>query len=113
LLVVSSLATSWWYVKEYYIVNHWEYVRAGAAVDKLTPATSKVIAPAFGDTQFLYQTKRSGWAMGYSIDEKIKLGATHYVTTSKDDEANELKKRFTIIEETSEFVLIDLTQPKK
>ncbi len=112
-LVVSSLATSWWYVKEYYIVNHWEYVRAGAAVDKLTPATSKVIAPAFGDTQFLYQTKRSGWAMGYSIDEKIKLGATHYVTTSKDDEANELKKRFTIIEETSEFVLIDLTQPKK
>lgn len=113
LLVIFSLTTSWRYVKEFYIVNHWEYVRAGAAVDRLTPLTSKVIAPAFGDTQFLYQTKRSGWPIGYSIDEKIKLGATHYVTTSKDDEANELKKRFTIIEETNEYILIDLTQPKK
>lgn len=113
ILVIAGLGISWMQIKEFYIVNHWEYVRAGEAVDRLTPPDSKVIAPAFGDTQFLYQTKRSGWPIGYEIDTKIKQGATTYVTTSKDAEAQDLMKRYTILEETKEYVVIDLTQPKK
>ncbi len=112
-LVCLALGISWLQVKEYYKVNHWEYVRAGAAVQRLTPPTALVIAPAFGDTQFLYQTNRRGWPIGYEIEKKRALGATHYVTTSKDDEAHMLMKQYTVLEETSEYVVIDLTQPRK
>jgi hypothetical protein len=61
---------------------------------------------------FLYQTNRRGWPLGFDIDQKISAGATHYVTTSKDDEANELKAKYTIIKESDEYVIIDLTKKK-
>ncbi len=112
LLVIAMLSLSWYRVKEYYIVNHWEYVRAGAAVQRFTPPDALVIANALGDTQFLYQTHRSGWPIGFSIDKKIELGAKYYITTSKDDEANELRKRFFVIDETDEYLIIDLTHQR-
>lgn len=112
-LITLSLSISWLQIKEYYKVNHWEYIRAGAAVQRLTPPDALVIAPAFGDTQFLYQTNRRGWPIGYEIEKKRTLGATHYVTTSKDDEAQKLMKQYTVLEETGEYVVIDLTEARK
>lgn len=98
-------------VRGYYQINHWEYVQAGAAVDRLVPADAKVIAPAFGDTHFLFQTNRTGWPIGYHIDEKIKNGAEYYVTTSMDDEAKDLKAKYHTVEETPMYLILDLTQP--
>lgn len=103
---------SWQQVHGYFNVNHWEYVTAGEAADKFFPPQAKVIAPAFGDTNFLYQTNRSGWPIGFEIDKKIQLGATHYVTTSYDDEARELEARFFTIQKTPNYLLLDLTKPK-
>jgi len=100
-------------IKGYYGINHYEYVDAGDAVDILTPPNSKVIAPSFGDTMFLFQTNRTGWPIGYYIDEKISFGATHYVSTDMDDEANELMSQYEIIEKNDKFVLIDLRKPLK
>lgn len=98
-------------IQGYYQINHWEYVEAGAAVDRLTPPDAKVIAPAFGDTVFLFQTNRQGWPIGYHIDEKINNGAEYYVTTSMDDEANELKAKYQTVEQTPLYLILNLTQP--
>lgn len=109
--VVAMLYLSWRQVAGYFNVNHWEYVRAGETVDTLVPTDAKVIAPAFGDTQFLFQTNRTGWPIGFEIEDKIQRGATHYVTTSYDDEARELQQRYTVLTQNEEFMIVDLTKP--
>lgn len=111
ILVSSSWLLAWQQVKGFFNVNHWEYVAAGTAVDQLTPPDAKVIAPAFGDTHFLFQTNRTGWPIGWEIPDKISKGAQYYITTSKDDEANELKKQYTTVSETELYLLLNLTQP--
>lgn len=112
LTVVSILSWyfAWQQVGGYYNINHWEYVRAGAAVDRLLPVDAKVIAPAFGDTQFLFQTNRTGWPIGFEIEKKIELGAEYYVSTSLDDEARELMEKYQVIEQTPEYIIINLQQ---
>ncbi len=111
MVFVLMLVFSWKAVKGYFNVNHWEYVEAGAVVDQTTPPNAKVIAPAFGDTIFLFQTNRTGWPIGFEIEDKIKKGATHYVTTSYDDEARELEKKYQTIAKTEKYLLLDLTKP--
>lgn len=112
-ILATALFLSWQQVKGYYNNNHPEYVIAGQAADQKTPADAKIIAPAFGDTMFLYQTNRTGWPMNLDIDTKIKLGATHYITTSYDSEARELEQKYFTIEKTPDYILIDLTRPSK
>ncbi len=111
IIVISSWFFAWQQVKGNFNINHWEYVAAGKAVDAQVPIDAKVIAPAFGDTMFLFQTNRTGWPIGFEIDQKIKLGATHYVSTSYDDEARMLEKNFKTVQKNEQFILIDLTQP--
>jgi 4-amino-4-deoxy-L-arabinose transferase-like glycosyltransferase len=111
-LFILSLFLSWKMVKGYYSINNPEYVIAGEAVDRLTPPDAKVIAPAFGDTMFLYQTNRTGWPIGYDIDKKIELGATHYISTSYDEEAKMLEEKYFTIEKSPQYILIDLTKDK-
>ncbi|HEX7017651.1 MAG TPA: glycosyltransferase family 39 protein [Patescibacteria group bacterium] len=111
-ITATMLFFAWNQVQGYYNVNHWEYIRAGQAVDKLTPPDAKVIAPAFGDTHFLFQTNRTGWPIGFEIEDKIAKGATHYITTSYDDEARMLEKQYQVIKKTDEFILIDLRSKK-
>jgi len=110
-LLVLMLVLAWQQVKGFFNVNHWEYVEAGQAVDKLVPLDAKVIAPAFGDTHFLYQTNRTGWPIGFEIEDKITKGATHYVTTSNDDEARELGAKYKTLFSSDRYTIIDLTQP--
>src|SRR3989344_4337062 len=93
LFIISTAFTAafgWYHIRDYFNVNHPEIVTAGLAADKLLPPDAKIIAPYMGDTAFLYQTNRTGWPIGGDIDNKIKLGATHYITTTLDPEANQL-----------------------
>lgn len=114
LLVIGvMLSLSWYHVKGYYQVNNWPIVEAGKRVSTLTPPSALVIAPYNGDTAFLYQTERSGWPLGYDIDDKIKKGATHYVSVSYDDESRVLEKKYTVLEKTDKYIIIDLTKPQK
>lgn len=112
LLVVASLSWlfAWQQVKGYYNINHYEYIEAGKAVDQLTPADSKVIAPAMGDTQFLFQTNRRGWPIGFEIEDKIAKGATVYVSTTYDDEARTLEQKYATIQKTDKYIILDLTK---
>lgn len=110
-LFSAILLCSWQYVSGYFNVNHWQYVRAGLAVQAVAQADDLVIAPNFGDTQLLFQTDRRGWPIGGALDDKIARGADWYVTTNRDDEATEVRRRFKLVTETDEFLLFDLHQP--
>ncbi|MEO8581089.1 MAG: glycosyltransferase family 39 protein [Patescibacteria group bacterium] len=110
-LNVGMLLLAWQQLKGNFNVNHWDYVEAGQVVDRLTPTDAKVIAPADGDTYFLFQTNRTGWPIGVDIEDKIQKGATIYVSTNYDDEAHDLENRYTVIEKTPVYIIIDLTKP--
>ncbi len=99
---------SWYEVKGYYNINNPAIVKAGQVIDQITPPDAKVIAPYMGDTAFLFQTNRTGWPIGGRIEEKMSMGAKYYVTTAYDDEAKALEKKYTLLEKTPDYVIIEL-----
>ena len=99
---------SWWETRGYYDIQHPNIVTAGKRVDQLTPLDAKVIAPYQGDTAFLFQTNRTGWPIGFEIKDKINKGANYYVSVNFDDETNELMKKYELIEQTDDYVIIKL-----
>jgi len=105
---IPMLFFSFAQIKEYYKINHWEYQRAGERVQELIPENGIIIARAFGDTSFLFQTKRRGWPIGFEIDKKIAAGAQYYISTSYDDEARMLESQYETIEKTPEYLLLNL-----
>jgi hypothetical protein len=112
-LIILMISLSFSQIKGYYNVNHPEYILAGTAADRLLPEDAKVIAPQFGDTAFIFQINRTGWPLGYDIQDKIDMGATHYVSTSYDEEAKELEEKFMIVEKTSDYMILDLTNKRE
>ena len=109
----------WYYIRDFYNINHPEIVKAGQAVELKTPANSLVIAPYNGDTAFLYQTKRSGWpVLQKSVSEMIDMGAHFYVSVNFDDTAKQLiadatnpdlsQRKYKLIDLTSDYTLIQL-----
>jgi len=111
-LTVYSLFVSWYNVRGYYQVNNWPIVEAGQKADQILEKDAKVIAPYNGDTAFLFQTNRTGWPIGYYIDQKIKAGATAYVSVVYDDEARTLEKQYSTLAKTDHYLIIDLTHKK-
>jgi hypothetical protein len=112
---VFMIAFSWFTIRTYYWINHPEIVEAGREADKLLPPDARVIASYNGDTTFLYQTNRQGWPIGFDIDKKIEMGATHYVTISPTDtdlETKDLAGRYTVLVRNDTYAIIDLTKPK-
>ena len=99
----------WYFVRDFFNINNMSIVIAGEAVDKLTPKNAKVLAPYEGDTSFLYQTRRSGWAsFQRALPEMIKMGATHLVFVNTKESDYNLGKEFKIISATADYILFDL-----
>ena len=110
-----TTAFSWFHMRTYYWINRPEIIMAGIEADRILPKDAKVIAPYNGDTTFLYQTKRTGWPLGFDIDKKLAQGATHYVTVSPTDadwETKTLAETYTVLVRNDTFAIIDLTKPK-
>ncbi|PIR59091.1 MAG: hypothetical protein COU69_01730 [Candidatus Pacebacteria bacterium CG10_big_fil_rev_8_21_14_0_10_56_10] len=113
LLAVTAglgLFLGWFHVRGYYQINVPAIVFAGRRVNQLTPPDAKVIAPYGGDTAFLFQTDRTGWPVGGDINSKRAAGATHYVTTTLDDEARQLLESYRLVEQTDQYLILDLTE---
>ena len=110
-LLALTFIFSWQQVKGYFNVNHWEYIKAGKAVATLEEKDTKVIAPAMGDTIFLFQTEHRGWPIGFEIEDKINKGAEIYVSSSFNYEAEELSEKYQTIEKTDDYIIIDLRKP--
>jgi hypothetical protein len=106
-----TLLFGWYEAGGYFNINNPAIAEAGQAVDELTPVNAIVIAPYQGDTAFLYQTNRRGWPIGFEIQDKIKKGATHYITTSYDDEARTLEATYQTVKKTDQYLLLDLSRP--
>ncbi len=107
LLFAGAFTANILYIRGYYRTRpDWE--TAGQAADHLLPKDAKVIAPAFGDTAFLFQTNRTGWPIGFSIDKKIQDGAQYYVTSTYDDEAHQLEAKYVTIAKTKDYLILNL-----
>jgi hypothetical protein len=109
MLIVSALQ-----VREYYKINHPEIIEAGKAIDGLIAKDALVIAPYNGDAAFLYQTKRRGWPfVELPIPELIEKGASYWVSVNYGDpQTLEVMEKYTIMERTPQYVIVDLTKPK-
>lgn len=122
--IVFTEMFGWYFVRDYYNINHPEIVEAGRAVDTKTPQSALVIAPYDGDTAFLYQTHRAGWpVMQESIDKMINMGADYYVSVNFDDLTKQLmaeaqiadpaKRKYKIAYLTNKYVIIQLVPDGK
>lgn len=110
-LLITGWLVAWQHVAGYFNVNHWEYKEAGEAVAATTPTDALVIAPAFGDTIFLFQTQRRGWPIGFEIEDKIAAGAQYYVSVDDDDERRNLAAKYEVVVKHDKYLIIDLTRP--
>ena len=80
--------------------------------DKILPKDAQVVAPYNGDTAFLYQTNRSGWPVtALPLAELVAdYGATHFVSTARDDKTNWVLRHFQVLEDNPKFIIADLTK---
>lgn len=107
------LAFSWYDIRGNFQVNHWEIVQAGKRVDEIIPKDAVVVAPYNGDTAFLYQTNRRGFAyLPFPIKDLIdRFNATYYVSVNMDDQTNQIIEKYTVIEKKPEYVIVKLVEP--
>lgn len=107
-----TLYLTWGEVKGLYQINNGSIVEAGQAADKLLPKDAVVVAPYMGDTSFLYQTNRHGWAVvAYPIkDLHDMFHVDYYISTSKDAKTNWVMRKYVTIADTKDYVIVDLTR---
>jgi len=110
--VILMLVFGFYQIKDFYNINHPELIRAGQAVNKLTPKNAWIVAPYNGDTAFLYQTNRWGWpAVDSSFEKLIERGADYYVSVNLGDtDTKYVTEHFKVLEQTSEYLVADLHQ---
>lgn len=111
LLLILTLAFGWYEVRGFFNINNEAMIVAGKRADEILPTDAVVIVPYMGDPAFLYQVNRNGWPVGGNIAERIQDGATHYVTTSFDEEYQQLKSQYTLVEQTDLYGIIKLSSP--
>lgn len=113
-VLVMMFSLSWYEIKGYYQINHWEIIKAGQAVQRLTPQDAIIVAPYMGDTAFLYQTERRGFThLPLPVEELRDLyGVSYFVSTNYDDDTNNIMAHHTVVEATPEYVLVKLKAPQ-
>ncbi len=99
--------------KEFYNINNPSIVEAGKMADKILPKNAIVLAPYNGDSAFLYQTNRAGFAFipsGALVKDYIAdYGVSAWVSTSLDNRTNWVMRHFQLLEQNPKFVIVDLT----
>ncbi|MBI2033150.1 MAG: glycosyltransferase family 39 protein [Candidatus Levybacteria bacterium] len=109
LITASMFYLSWQQVKDYFNINDRVIIKAGKAVDMLTPKNAKVMALYDGNTAFLYQTKRQGWAsFEKDLPDMIKLGAEYLIIVHPKPQDYDLEKKYKLVSKTDEYILVDL-----
>lgn len=112
LSIILSISFSWYYVRDYFNINNPSIIAAGQAVDKLTPKNAKVIAilhGSEGDTTFLYQTNRQGWAsFENSLPELIEKGADYLIFANPTKEDQNYARDYKLVASTKDYIIFDL-----
>lgn len=112
LFLPLSFYFSWLQVKGLYQINNPVIIEAGKAADRILPKEAQVVAPYNGDTAFLYQTNRPGWpVVALPLTQLVAdYGATHFISTTRDDKTNWVLRHFLILEDNPKFIIADLTR---
>ncbi len=102
----------WQEVKGLYQINNNSIVIAGERADQILPKEAIVLAPYLGDTAFLYQTNRPGFAIEVNSVDFMKKNyeLSAYVAVAKDTKTAWLMKRYLVLDEQPNYVIIDLTK---
>lgn len=108
------LFLNWYQIRDFYNINNPSIIKAGLRADAILPKDAIVIAPYMGDTAFLYQTNRPGFPFVVSSFEEMisRYGVGALVSVAKDKDTKEAMDKYTTLEETDEYVIVDLTKPK-
>lgn len=103
----------WVPIKELYKVNNPPIVSGGKIADQILPKDAIVVAPYNGDTAFLYQTNRPGWAIvAEPLPQMVAdFGVTSYVSVNRDDQTNWVRRHFQVLVDQDNLVIADLTKP--
>ncbi len=111
-LVILSFYLCWFEIKGLYQINNPTIVHAGKIADNLLPKDAVVLAPYQGDTAFLYQTNRHGFPVTITSIEEMrdKYGVGYYISVTKDDETNEVMKKYQTLIDSPEYVIVDLSK---
>ncbi len=101
-------------IKTLYQINNGAIVDAGRVADRILPKDAIVVAPYGGDTSFLYQTNRTGWAV---VGDPMKdlhdmFGVDYYISTAKDAKTKWVMRKYTTLVDTKDFVIVDITKEK-
>jgi len=109
--VIFCLSFGWYYVRDYFNIDNNSIIVAGQAVDSITSKDAKVIANYNGDTSFLYQTKRKGWAsFEKPLPEMVQMGADYLVLVNPTTQDLGISKDYKVIALTKDYVIFDLHQ---
>ena len=109
--VSFGFAFSWNQVKDYFNINNRSIIAAGEAVDRLTSKNAKVLANYNGDTSFLYQTKRKGWAsFEKGLEEMVQMGASYLILVNPTTADLEIGKIYKKVESTNQYVIFNLKE---
>jgi len=111
--VILGFYFSWNRVKDYFNINNHSIILAGEAVDRLTPKDALIIANYNGDSSFLYQAKRKGWASFQNpIPIMIEKGADYLVLVNPTEVDLGFAKEYSVVAKTKEYVIFDLITKK-
>ncbi|QQG40436.1 MAG: glycosyltransferase family 39 protein [Candidatus Levyibacteriota bacterium] len=112
--VFFMLALSWYRIRDFYTLQHYEVLGVGKIIDSVIPKGKdiKIIAPFGGDTTFLYYTNRQGWpVVDRPFYQFVDAGADYivFVNPSKSDLG--LQELFTPVQIGANYAIFDLTKP--
>lgn len=114
--IAFNLSFSWYHVRDYFNINNPSIIAAGKAIDELTPKNAKIIAilhGSEGDTTFLYQTNRQGWASFQNpLPELIKKGAEYLVFANPTEEDQNYTKEYKLVASTEDYIIFNLQNNK-
>lgn len=112
-VMLFSIIFSWYYVRDFFNINNPSIVAAGKVADALLPKNAKVITFYNGDSTFLYQINRQGWAsLEKSLPDMIKMGANYVVIVSPTpNDFSGFGKQYQIVAQSSEYLIVNLNKP--
>jgi hypothetical protein len=92
-------------------VNNWNEVRLGELANELLPPDALVIANGYGgDTNFLFQVARRGWADNIDLEDKIAAGADYYLGTTQDSVYQHLQQTYQLFYQNEDGYIFDLNK---
>jgi hypothetical protein len=109
--VISLFWFGWQEIQPYFDIDNPSIIAAGEAVQKLTPKNALIIANYNGDSAFIYQTDRQGWASyEHDVPTLHKMGAQYLVLANPTPQDMEFAKQYKVIVHTNQYVIFDLSE---